>query len=181
VDVRIIAATNRNLEEEVASGGFRMDLFYRLNVFPISVPPLRERKEDILLLADHFLKKFSEDEGKNIEGFSPDVINKMENYHWPGNIRELENLIRRTVLLTATNIVNEFYHQPETIKLTSSTDKIKTITENERDHIMAALKSSNWKVYGPGGAAELLNINVSTLNSRMKKLGINKEKLTERN
>jgi len=179
VDVRIIAATNRNLEEEVASGGFRMDLFYRLNVFPISVPTLRERKEDIMLLADHFLKKFAEDEGKTIEGFSPNVINKMENYHWPGNIRELENLIRRTVLLTTINTVNEFYHQPETIKGTTATEKLKSIAENERDHIIAALKSSNWKVYGPGGAAELLNIHVSTLNSRMKKLGIEKNRISK--
>ena len=179
VDVRIIAATNRNLEEGVASGGFRMDLFYRLNVFPISVPPLRERKEDILLLADHFLKKIAEDEGKIIEGFSLDVINKMENYHWPGNIRELEKLIRRTVLLTTTNIVNEFYHHPETIKVTTATEKLKSITENERDHIIAALKSCNWKVYGPGGAAELLNIHVSTLNSRMKKLGIEKNRISK--
>ncbi len=177
VDVRIIAATNRNLEEEVASGGFRMDLFYRLNVFPISVPPLRERKEDIMLLADHFLKKIAEDEGKNIEGFSPDVINKMENYHWPGNIRELENLMQRTVLLTSTNIVNEFYHHPESIKIITATEILKSITENERDHIIAALKSSNWKVYGPGGAAELLNIHVSTLNSKMKKLGIEKARI----
>jgi len=124
------------------------------------------------LLADHFIKKFAEDEGKVIEGFSPDVIGIMENYYWPGNIRELENLMRRTALLTKTNIVNEFYHQPGTIKLTTATEKLKSITENERDHIIAVLKSCNWKVYGPGGAAKLLNIHVSTLNSRMKKLGI---------
>ena len=177
VDVRIIAATNRNLEEEVASGRFRMDLYYRLNVFPISLPPLKSRKEDIVLLAEHFLKKFAEDEGKLIEGFSPDVINKMENYQWPGNIRELENVVRRTVLLTTTNIVNEFYHQSEGIKVSAATEKLKSITENEREHIIAALKSSNWKIYGPGGAAELLDINVSTLNSRMKKLGIEKARM----
>jgi DNA-binding NtrC family response regulator len=174
VDVRIIAATNRNLEEEVGSGRFRIDLYYRLNVFPISLPSLRSRKEDILLLAEHFLKKFVEDEGRSIEGFSPSVIDKMENYQWPGNIRELENVVRRTVLLTTTNIVNEFYQQPEAIKVSAATEKLKSITDNERDHIIAALKSCNWKVYGPGGAAELLDINVSTLNSRMKKLGIEK-------
>jgi two-component system, NtrC family, response regulator HydG len=174
VDVRIIAATNRNLEKEVSEGKFRMDLFYRLNVFPISLPPLRERKEDILLLADHFIKKFAADEGKIIEGFTPDVIDKMENYNWPGNIRELENLMRRSVLFTTTNLVNEFYHQPEAFKVSDATERIKSITENEKDHIIAALKSCNWKVYGPGGAAELLDINVSTLNSRMKKLGIEK-------
>jgi DNA-binding NtrC family response regulator len=176
VDVRIIAATNRSLEEETAAGRFRMDLYYRLNVFPISVPPLRERKEDIMLLADHFIKKFAKDEGKLISGFSADVISKMESYHWPGNVRELENLMQRTALLTTTSIVNEFYLQPEQFKTTGSTEKLKSIIENERDHILAALKTCNWKVYGPGGAAELLDIHVSTLNSRMKKLGISKER-----
>jgi DNA-binding NtrC family response regulator len=180
IDVRVIAATNRHLDEEVAAGKFRMDLYYRLNVFPILIPPLRDRKEDIVLLAQHFLKKFAEDERKVIGGFTSNVIHKMENYHWPGNIRELENLMRRTVLLTNTNIVSEFYQQGETIRLVIETEKIKSITENERDHIIAALKSCNWKVYGPGGAAELLNINVSTLNSRMKKLGIEKMRFIKR-
>ena len=177
VDVRIIAATNRNLKEEVSAGRFRVDLYYRLNVFPISVPPLRERKEDIMLLADHFIRKFAEDEGKTITGFSAEVIEKMENYHWAGNVRELENMMRRTALLTTTNIVNEFYQQEDFIKAGSSTVKLKSIIENERDHIIAALKSCNWKVYGPGGAAELLDINVSTLNSRMRKLGIEKARI----
>jgi two-component system response regulator HydG len=180
VDVRIIAATNRNLGEEVAAGRFRVDLYYRLNVFPISVPPLRERKEDIMLLADHFIRKIAKDEGRSITGFSADVIDKMENYHWPGNVRELENMTRRTVLLTSTNIVNEFYQQPDNIKTPASTEKLKSITENEKDHIIAALKSCNWKVYGPGGAAELLEMNVSTLNSRMKKLGIGKVRVSRK-
>jgi two-component system, NtrC family, response regulator HydG len=179
VDVRIIAATNRSLEEEVAAGKFRMDLYYRLNVFPILVPPLRDRKEDIMLLADHFIKKFGKEEGKIITGFSGDVIQKMENYHWPGNVRELENLMRRTALLTSGNIVNEFYQQREALKVTSAPEKLKSITENERDHIIAVLKNSNWKVYGPGGAAELLGMNVSTLNSRMKKLGIEKARINK--
>ncbi len=174
VDVRIIAATNRHLDEEVAAGRFRMDLYYRLNVFPISVPPLRERKEDIMLLADYFIKKFAKDEGKVISGFSAHVINKMENYDWPGNVRELENLMQRTTLLASTSVINEFYQQSETFKSTNTAEKLKSITDNERDHIIAVLKTSNWKVYGPGGAAEILGINVSTLNSRMKKLGIEK-------
>lgn len=116
VDVRIIAATNRSLEEEVAAGKFRIDLYYRLNVFPISVPPLRERIEDIMLLADHFIKRFAKDEGKTITDFTPAVIDKMENYHWPGNVRELENLMRRTALLTSGTMVTEFYQQPEGLK-----------------------------------------------------------------
>ncbi len=174
INVRIIAATNRHLDEEVAAGRFRMDLYYRLNVFPIVIPPLRERKEDILLLANCFIGKFADMEHKIISGFSTEVIREMESYHWPGNVRELENLMQRTALLTKGPIITEFYLNPELIKPVSSDTKLKSITENERDHIIATLKKSNWKVYGPGGAAELLDMNVSTLNSRMKKLGIEK-------
>ena len=176
VDVRIVAATNRHLDEEVAIGRFRMDLYYRLNVFPIVIPPLRERKEDILLLANFFIGKFADLERKIITGFSGEVIREMESYEWPGNVRELENLMQRTVLLTRGPIVTEFYHKPEVTKASFSDTKVKSIIENERDHIIATLKSCNWKVYGPGGAAELLDMNVSTLNSRMKKLGIEKER-----
>ena len=180
INVRIIAATNRHLDEEVASGRFRMDLYYRLNVFPIVIPPLRERKEDILLLANSFLSKFADMEHKIISGFSGEVIRDMESYEWPGNVRELENLMQRTALLTKGPIVTEFYLKPELIKPVSSDTKLKSITENERDHIIATLKKSNWKVYGPGGAAELLDMNVSTLNSRMKKLGIEKVRVSRK-
>jgi len=176
VDVRIVAATNRRLDEEVAAGRFRMDLYYRLNVFPILIPPLRERKEDILLLAKFFISKFANIERKIITGFSTEVIQQMENYEWPGNVRELENLMQRTALLTKGPIVSEFYHKPEHIKTNPPDRKLKSITENEREHILATLRSCNWKVYGPGGAAELLDIHVSTLNSKIKKLGIEKER-----
>ena len=176
INVRIIAATNRHIDEEVAAGRFRMDLYYRLNVFPILIPPLRDRKEDILLLANSFINKFADMERKIISGFSADVIHKMENYEWPGNVRELENLMQRTTLLTKGPFVTEFYLRPELIKTNSSDKKLKSIAENERDHIIAILKSCNWKVYGPGGAAEILKMNVSTLNSRMKKLGIEKDR-----
>ena len=174
INVRIIAATNRHLHEEVAAGRFRTDLYYRLNVFPILIPPLRERKEDILLLANSFISKFADIERKIISGFSNDVIREMESYEWPGNVRELENLMQRTALLTKGPIVAEFYHKPEFAKTNPPDTKVKSMLENERDHIIATLKSCNWKVYGPGGAAELLGMNVSTLNSRMKKLGIEK-------
>ena len=174
VDVRIIAATNRHLEEEVAAGRFRMDLYYRLNVFPVLLPPLRERKEDILLLANSFITKFADMERKIITGFSAEVVRQMESYEWPGNVRELENLMQRTTLLTKGPIVTEFYLNPELIKTMSSDRNLKSIAENERDHIMATLKGCNWKVYGSGGAAELLKMKVSTLNSRIKKLGIEK-------
>jgi two-component system response regulator HydG len=117
INVRIIAATNRYLDEEVTAGKFRMDLYYRLNVFPIILPPLRERKEDILLLANSFIRKFSDLERKIITGFSAEVIRKMESYHWPGNVRELENLMQRTALLTKGPVVSEFYLNPEPAKL----------------------------------------------------------------
>lgn len=180
VDVRIIAATNRQLDEEVAAGRFRMDLYYRLNVFPITIPPLRERQEDILLLANFFISKFADIERKIITGFSAEVILELENYEWPGNVRELENLMQRTALLTKGAIVNEFYYKPEIIKSISPDKKLKSIAENERDHIINTLRNCNWKVYGPGGAAEILEMNVSTLNSRMKKLGIEKVRVSKK-
>ena len=116
MDVRIIAATNRHLDEEVAVGGFRMDLLLPIKCFSYFIPPLRERKEDIMLLADHFFKKFAEMKEKLLQDFQLMLSSKMENYDWPGNIRELENLMQRTVLLTTTNIVNEFYHHPKVSK-----------------------------------------------------------------
>jgi len=179
VDVRIIAATNRHLDEEVAAGKFRIDLYYRLNVFPIVIPPLRERKEDIMLLANFFISRFADIERKIITGFSAEVIREMESYDWPGNIRELENLMQRTALLTKGPIVSEFYHKSELIKASLPDKRLKSITENEKDHIIATLKSCNWKVYGPSGAAELLDMNVSTLNSRIKKLGIEKNRVSK--
>lgn len=174
IDVRIVAATNRRLDEEVTAGRFRMDLYYRLNVFPITIPPLRERKEDVMLLAKFFICKFADAERKIITGFSSDVIRKMESYEWPGNVRELENLMHRTVLLSKSPIVTEFFQQHERIKSYLPETHLKSMVENERDHIVTTLKNCNWKVYGPGGAAEILKMNVSTLNSRMKKLGIEK-------
>jgi two-component system response regulator HydG len=175
INVRIIAATNRNLEEEVAAGRFRLDLYYRLNVFPITLPPLRQRKEDILALADHYLSLYATKENKTITGINDSVKQAMLNYGWPGNIRELENLMARCVLLANGQIVNSVqlpgHHNPKTA---ASDGHIKTMTENERDHILAALERCNWKIYGNGGAAELLELNASTLMSRMKKLGIEK-------
>jgi DNA-binding NtrC family response regulator len=176
VDVRVIAATNRNLEEEIASGRFRLDLYYRLNVFPISVPPLRERKSDIRLLADFFLKSYAKKEGKLVDGFSEPVMKELLDYSWPGNVRELENMMARAVLLSNKPVIDALLLPHDPLKGGAGADdhKIKTMEENERDHIIAVLKKCDWRVFGPGGAAELLNINVSTLNSRMKKLGISK-------
>jgi len=175
IDVRIIAATNRNLEEEVSNHRFRLDLYYRLNVFPITLPPLRERKEDIAALATHFINIYACKEHKSITGFADHVLQAMFNYNWPGNIRELENLIARSVLLNTGPVINTVRLPGTNGPVTALPPKhIKTMTENERDHILSALEWCSWKIYGQGGAAELLELNPSTLNSRMKKLGIEK-------
>ena len=176
VNVRIIASTNRNLEEEISMGRFRLDLFYRLNVFPITLPPLRERKEDIGLLASHFVDTYARKENKVITGVADHVMQLLVNYDWPGNIRELENLMARAVLLTDGPIVNSL-RLPGQSKGTTTGPlaRIKTMIEIERDHILSTLGRCNWKIYGQGGAADLLEINPSTLNSRMKKLGIEKK------
>jgi len=177
VNVRIIAATNKNLEREVSQGRFRLDLYYRLNVFPIELPPLRERQEDINLLAQSFITRYAEKTGKSVKGMSAEVLKSLYLYSWPGNIRELEHVIERAVLTTQGEIINE-------MKLTSnilhvqnriSDTKQKTFEENEADHIINILRSCQGKVGGPGGAAEILGLPVSTLHSKIKKLGIKKE------
>ncbi|MDB5023413.1 MAG: response regulator [Mucilaginibacter sp.] len=183
INIRVIAATNRNLEEEMAAGRFRMDLYYRLNVFPISLPPLRERKEDIISLANYFLSIYAHKENKTITGLSDHVIKAMVDYSWPGNIRELENLMERSVLLANGRIIN-FLQLPVNQKKDVPIDikgRLKTMTENERDHILAVLEKCNWKIHGQGGAAEILDMNASTLTSRMKKLGIEKKIIPKNN
>ncbi|MBC7935771.1 MAG: sigma 54-interacting transcriptional regulator [Rhizobacter sp.] len=175
VDVRIIAATNRNLEKEVAEGRFRLDLYYRLNVFPISLPALRERTEDIPVLAHHFITHYSQKAGKKITALSDKVMHNMNAYHWPGNIRELENVIERSVLLAKGNTIEDTL-LPDAKKSEGIHGlRFKTIHENERDYIITVLKKCNGRVWGHGGAAEILNIPATTLKSKMKKLGIQKE------
>ncbi|WP_343672373.1 sigma 54-interacting response regulator [Chitinophaga sp.] len=177
VDLRIIAATNKNLQKEVAEGRFRLDLYYRLNVFPIELPPLRERREDIPALAYHFMDYYSHKSGKKISAIADHVLKNMMAYVWPGNIRELEHSIERSVLLTKGNVIGEIL-LPVAIKETEvAVEKsyIKTIQENERDYILSVLKKCNGRIWGSGGAAELLNLPPSTLKSKMNKLGIKKE------
>lgn len=175
VDVRIIAATNRNLEKEVAEGRFRLDLYYRLNVFPISLPALRERTEDIPLLSDHFIKHYNRKSGKRITGLSEKVLKNMTAYQWPGNIRELENVIERSVLLTKGTMIEDALLPASSRKDGPVDSYMKTIHENERDYIITVLKKCNGRIWGAGGAAEILNIPPTTLTSKMKKLGIMKE------
>ena len=175
-DVRVITATNRNLEREVAAGRFRMDLYYRLNVFPITLPPLRDRKGDIPLLADHFNAFYCAKMGKSKLSISESALNELLQHDWPGNIRELEHAVERAVLLSGNNGIKTIFIPDRSEKISILDKKIKTIEENERDHIISVLKKCNGKLSGKGGAAELLGINASTLNSRIKKLNISKTK-----
>ncbi|WP_158286350.1 sigma 54-interacting response regulator [Flavobacterium circumlabens] len=178
IDVRIIAATNKDLEHEVAAGRFRMDLYYRLYVFPILVPSLRTRKEDIPELADHFIKMYSENMSIKPPLLSNIALQQLINYNWPGNIRELEHIIQRTILLNEESTIKTIEFSPSSAfkpEQNAESFSIKTILDNERDYILYILKKCNGKVSGAGGAAEILNINPSTLTSRIKKLQINKE------
>jgi len=177
VDVRLISATNRDLEKEVAEGRFRSDLFYRLNVFPIRVPPLRERPGDIPVLVDYFLAQFQRKLGKSLKGVTPETLDQLQRYAWPGNIRELQNVLERACVLATGPVVA----LGETLR--SSTPGVAaassgaptpllTLEESERAHIRRALAAADGRVHGPKGAAELLGINPSTLRSRMQKLGV---------
>jgi formate hydrogenlyase transcriptional activator len=171
VDVRVIAATNRDLKEIVKNETFRSDLFYRLNVFPLEVPSLRERKDDIPLLVNFFLSKFGKKLGKEVRGVSQKSMNSLVNYDWPGNVRELQNVVERSVVLATGAIVqiDDSMVQSDRAARESSLD---TLENTERNHIMRALTETHWVIHGKKGAAEILGINPSTLRSRMEKLGI---------
>ncbi len=179
VNVRVIAATNRNLEELVTQGSFRLDLYYRLNVFPIQLPPLRERREDIPLLANYFIKKYAEMTGKKIEGLSENALQELMEYNWPGNIRELENLMERCVLRSSGSSITEVNLAVNTLNVKDAVNVaesfFKTIEENEREYILSILKKCNGRVWGKNGAAALLKMPPTTLNSKIKKLGIKRE------
>jgi transcriptional regulator with GAF, ATPase, and Fis domain len=174
-DVRIIAATNRNLLKEIAAGRFRMDLYYRINVFPIYLPPLRERREDISALANHFLKYFGNNIRSEPMSLSTAALKQLEDYNWPGNIRELQHLIERHVLQSKSSRI-ETFDMPDQIPgnelLPPIEPEIKSYIEMDREHIISALKKTNGKVSGRGGAAELLQLRPTTLTSKMKRLGI---------
>jgi transcriptional regulator with GAF, ATPase, and Fis domain len=180
VNVRIVAATNRDLQKEVAEGRFRSDLYYRLNVFPIFVPALRDRLEDIPLLVSHFIQKLAGKTGKNVTGISAKALEHLVKHNWPGNIRELENCIERSLLLSDLPVIERVALAGFGGLLSRAGGQgtiCKTLRENERDHIIAILKKCNGKVGGRDGAAEILDVNTSTLNSRMRKLGIQRGRL----
>lgn len=169
VNVRIIAATNRDLEKEIHQSKFRADLFFRLNVFPIVCPPLRERPEDIPVLAKHFARKFSKKIGRDISSISQSTLNKLKLYDWPGNVRELENLVERAVILSENKTLSI---EEGFIITDSNREGIWQMQEMERCHIIKALEHRGWKVSGEKGAANLLGLKPTTLEARMKKLGI---------
>jgi formate hydrogenlyase transcriptional activator len=168
VDARIIAATHRNLEQGIASGTFREDLFYRLNVFPIQVPPLRERAEDIPLLAWRFVEEFSTRFGKHVEVIPSENMAALRQYGWPGNIRELRNVVERAMIVATGPRL--------TITLPAASAAVRqrstTLADVQTEHIRGVLESAGWRVRGPGGAAERLGLKPSTLETRMARLGL---------
>jgi PAS domain S-box-containing protein len=176
VNVRIIAASNRNLEEEIRNGRFREDLFYRLNVFPITIPPLRQRKEDIPLLVNYFVAKFNKKMGKKIETVSKETLSTLQEYHWPGNVRELESVIERAVITspgTALQVLDRFDTFRKTGELVAQ--DVKDLAGLEHDHILQVLQKTGWRIEGKNGAAVLLGLNPSTLRARMRKYGIRRQ------
>jgi DNA-binding NtrC family response regulator len=178
VNVRIIAATNSNLEKGIAEGRFRLDLYYRLNVFPVILPPLRYRKEDIPLLVDHFIQMYASKTNRKTETISADALARLMDYSWPGNVRELQNVIERSVLMANDAVLRDVSFMSSSAPLretqTEEISRVKTIAEMEKDHILAVLRKCKGRISGAGGAAELLRLPASTLKSKMKKLGIEK-------
>jgi transcriptional regulator with GAF, ATPase, and Fis domain len=187
VDVRIIAATNRNLKKDIGKGRFRQDLYYRLSVFPIEVVPLRYRKEDIPLLADHFLGLIQKRENRNLPRLSAASLKQLQGYDWPGNVRELQNVIERAVITSQHGRLQFILPDdagPGDAAGTPAYDAAKDdgtevvpeseMRRRERENVIAALKMSNWKVYGTGGAAQRLGVKPTTLASRIKKMNIRK-------
>jgi PAS domain S-box-containing protein len=184
VDVRVIAATNRDLSQAVQRGKFRKDLYYRLSVFPVSIPPLRDRRDDIGPLADHFIKKYTSRMGKQIKPVDRDLLDRLKKYSWPGNVRELQNVIERGVITARHGYLNLDYALPQIVSEgerpgiknePGPTGKVMTVTQIQKlemENIRLALKQCQWKVSGKNGAAQLLGLRPSTLQSRMKVLGI---------
>jgi len=175
VDARIIAATNRNLEEEVKKGRFREDLWYRLNVFPITMPPLRDRIEDIPLLVAFYVKKIAKRLGKDTPIVSKLIMDAFSNYHWPGNVRELENILERAVIISSgpkLRMVDDFNRPLAYLSKAHKTAEAKTLEQVEHDYILRVLEQTNWKVSGENSATQILGLNRSTLRARMRKLDI---------
>ena len=180
LDVRVIAATNRDLQEAIRAGSFRSDLFYRLHVFPIEIPPLRERSEDIPLLVEYFIDRYARKAGKNIRGVNKKTLELLKSYPWPGNIRELQNVIERSVILCETEIfsIDDGWlpQQPPVTEPENHTELPLKLEAEEKNMIEAALKESHGRVFGPSGAAAKLGIPRSTLESKIRSLKIDKNR-----
>jgi len=168
VNVRIIAATNRDIEQEVKDGKFRKDLFYRLNVFPIVIPPLRKRPEDIPLLVWAFVKEFQKRMGKEIESIPKKTMQALQSYSWPGNVRELRNAIEHAMIVSRDKTLD--VHLPKCAS--SETEAAGNLIDLERKHILAVLQNTGWRIAGQNGAAEVLGLKRTTLQAKMKKLDI---------
>jgi transcriptional regulator with GAF, ATPase, and Fis domain len=178
-DVRVVAATNRDLQAAIADGRFRDDLFYRLNVFPIQVPPLRERKEDIPLLMEYFVDRYVSRAGKKISSISKKSMDLLQSYPWPGNIRELQNVIERSVIISDSEnlcIDQSWFVRPALVSDSATQPLSKKLASHEKELIEAALAESNGRVSGPLGAAARLGVPQSTLDSKIKSLKINKQR-----
>ena len=171
VDIRVIAATNQDLTAKVVEKQFRMDLYYRLNVFPIALPPLRRRAEDVPLLVTHFVEKFGTRMSKRISRISDHAMDALIRHNWPGNIRELQNYIERAVILTKGDVLQ----MPPLPSLMLSTTEPTTLADAERNHILKALEESNWIVGGKSGAAARLGLARTTLIAKIRKCGISRE------
>jgi formate hydrogenlyase transcriptional activator len=173
VNVRLVTATNRDLPRMIADKAFRSDLYYRLNVFPILLPPLRERREDIPLLVRYFAQKYSRRMNKQIETISAETMDALSQYNWPGNIRELENMIERAVILSQESTLfvplTELKRSSE-----AAPHRISTLESAEREHILRILNEANWVIAGPAGAAARLGMKRTTLQHKMKKLNISR-------
>jgi len=172
VNVRVIAATNQDLEAMVEERKFRADLYYRLNIFPIALPPLREREEDIPLLVAHFVRKFADRAGKSIDSVPDDVMDALRRHHWPGNIRELQNFIERSIIMATDSV---FRPNLEQLPPPLASRLVRTLADAERAHILATLRETNGVVGGARGAAARLGLPRTTLIAKMQKLGLSRE------
>jgi transcriptional regulator with GAF, ATPase, and Fis domain len=183
-NVRVVAATNRDLRAAIAAGTFRSDLFYRLNVFPIEMPPLRERREDIPVLGEYFIDRCARNVGKNITGINKKSLDLLQAYHWPGNIRELQNVIERSVIMCETEnfSVDETWlpQQPVASESKSQSDFSQKLAAQEKEIIESALRESEGRVFGPSGAAAVLGMPRSTVESKIRSLRINKNRFKSR-
>jgi len=172
VDVRIVAATHRDLRQMVADGEFRSDLFYRLHVFPLALPPLRERREDIPLLVSHYIDKYAKRMQRRIETIPSQAMKAITSYSWPGNVRELQNFIERAVIVSPGTTLRPPVGELKEVVVRTDNSKVSTLREVEREHVMRAIRESNWVIGGPNGAAARLGMKRTTLAYRIRKLNI---------